>query len=398
MLRFLLLTLAVATASLEAQSPYALGQRDVGWPNLTGQGTTTLICRVHYPATVAGTDAPVLTRTGGWPTVVILHGYATPGPFYGTLGAAFAEAGFIAVVSNTALFDEVEQEQDARALYHAVRAAHVDSGSPFYGAFSTDRIGLAGHSMGGGNTANVLASNPGYRCGFAFAPKDARGNCARSVDVPFGMVVGQQDSITPWQDNALAIYDELRNYTESKTLHVLADPANHGNVAGLSLPVGTNDPSFAASFAVARGFFERFLADDSAGLDAVLGPTTATDPRYASIRAEIEAPQAWTDGALRLGQSSRLSIGAEPGGCGIVTGAFPLSTPVPTPFGDLLVDPSSLYMAFSGFASSGRRFDVPLAVPNLPGLAGFTLHAQSFGRSRDHVLVFGARIDLHFVP
>ncbi|MDA0373236.1 MAG: hypothetical protein O2865_05595 [Planctomycetota bacterium] len=395
MLRSLLL-IPVLTAALGAQATYAAGQRDVGWPNLTGQGTTTLISRIHYPATTAGTDTPLLTRAGGWPTVVFLHGYATPGPFYGTLGAAFAEAGFIAVVSNTALFDDTTQEQDGRALYFAVRSANTDPASPFFGAFDPARIGIAGHSMGGGNAANILSTNPGFRCGFGFAPRDANSNAARSVNVPFGMVVGERDSITPWQENALAIYDELVAYTGAKSLHLLADPANHSNVTGLSLPVGTSDPSFQAAFGVARGFFERFLADDPTGLETVLGPSTASDPRIVSIRAEIEAPQTWTDGPLQLGQSRRLSIAAEPGPCGIVTGAFPLSTPVPTPFGNLLVDPSSLYMAFSGFASAGRRFDVPLAIPSLPGLAGYTLHAQAFGRARDHALVFGARLDLRF--
>jgi dienelactone hydrolase len=396
MLRFLLLTVVVLTASLGSQSPYAAGQRDVGWPNLTGQGTTTLICRIHYPATAAGTDTPLLARAGGWPSVVFLHGFATSGPFYDNLGRAFAAAGFIAVVSNTSLFDDVGQELDGRALYHAVGAANVDSGSPFFGAFAPSQIGLAGHSMGGGNAANVLASNPGYRCGFGFAPKEARGYSARSVTVPFGMVVGETDAITPWQDNALLIYDDLRAYSDLKSLHLLAAPANHGNIVGLSLPAGSNDPSFDASFSIARGFFERFLSQGAAGLDTLLGPGTVADPRFTSIRAEIESPQTWTNGALTLGQTRRLSIAAEPGACGIVTGAFPLSSPVPTPFGDLLVDPSSLYMAFSGFASAGRRFDVPLAVPNLPGLAGFTLHAQCFGRARDHALVFGERIDLTF--
>ncbi len=396
MLRFLLLPLVALATVLGAQSPYAAGQRDVGWPNLTGQGTTTLICRIHYPSTTPGTDTPLLPRSGGWPSVVFLHGFATPGPFYDTLGQAFAAAGIIAVVSNTSLFDDVGQEQDGRALYHAVRSAHVDSGSPFFGAFAASKIGIAGHSMGGGNAANVLASNPGYACGFGFAPQDARGYAARSVSVPFGMVVGAQDAITPWQDNALAIYDDLRIYTGLKSLHVLTAPANHGNIAGLSLPVGTNDPSFDAAFSVARGFFRRFLGEDASGLDALLGPDVAADPRVTSIRAQIESPQTWTNGPLNLGQSRRLSIAGEPGACGIVTGAFPLSSPVPTPFGDLLVDPSSLYMAFSGFASAGRRFDIPLAIPNLPGLAGFTLHAQCFGRARDHALVFGERIDLTF--
>ena len=128
MLRSLLL-IPVLTAALGAQATYAAGQRDVGWPNLTGQGTTTLISRIHYPATTAGTDTPFLTRAGGWPTVVFLHGYATPGPFYGTLGAAFAEAGFIAVV---VLLDviigavqEWRAEQSAASLRHFERATAV---------------------------------------------------------------------------------------------------------------------------------------------------------------------------------------------------------------------------------------------------------------------------------
>ena len=63
------------TGCLLAQTPYAVGTRDIALANTTGQGSSSLTARVHFPAATAGSNVPVLPQQGGWPVVVFLHGF-----------------------------------------------------------------------------------------------------------------------------------------------------------------------------------------------------------------------------------------------------------------------------------------------------------------------------------
>ena len=147
------------TGCLLAQTPYAVGTRDIALANTTGQGSSSLTARVHFPAATAGSNVPVLPQQGGWPVVVFLHGFLALGNNYAPVGNALAAAGYIAVMSNTMQFDNQGQEYDGRALYSALVTANGTAGGAFTGALDMGRAALVGHSMGGGNIANVLANN-----------------------------------------------------------------------------------------------------------------------------------------------------------------------------------------------------------------------------------------------
>lgn len=381
-----------STALLPAQS-FPVGRRDVGWANTTGAGSGTLAARVHYPATAAGSNTPVAPRPGGWPVVVFLHGFASPGTLYGAFGDALAARGYVVVVNNTATFDNNGQEADGRALYSAAVAADADPSSPFANAFDASRFGLCGHSMGGGNTANVLSNNPGYRCGLAFAPTDARGSNASRVDVPFGILIGTGDAITPWQTFSRPLYDGLTAVTGLRHLTLLDGSVSHTNLVGPFLFGGTGAP-FAIAIAHADGFFRRYLLDDAQGLEVVLGATARAEPRLVSLDVEIENPDVWPDADMTLGTQRRLSVGAEPGPCGILASPSFAQAPIPTAFGPLLLDPSGLELAWSGAAGADRRFDVTLDLPTDPSLGGVTIPVQAFGACRDAGLALGAATGL----
>ncbi len=389
---FLASAILLATQVLPAQAN-PVGRRDVGWPNTTGSGSQTLAARVHYPATSAGSNTPIATRPGGWPVVVFLHGFASPGTLYGTFGDALAARGFVVVVNNTATFDNTGQEADGRALYAAVLAANAEPAGPFTGALDTARIGLCGHSMGGGNTANVLSNNPGYRCGLAFAPTDARGSNAGAVDVPFGILVGTGDVITPWQAFSRPLYDGLTAVSGLRYLTLLDGSVSHTNLVGPFLFGGGGAP-FDVAISHADGFFRRHLLGDAQGMEVVLGATARAEPRLVSIDVEIAEPDLWPDDTLLLGSRRRLSVGAEPGPCGILASQAFAQTPTQTPFGLLLLDPAGLELAWSGVAGSDRRFDVTLDVPTDPALRGVTVPTQAFGACRDAGLALGAATGL----
>jgi dienelactone hydrolase len=393
-----LLGLGLVLSAAVAQPAFPVGVRDLVLPNTTGQGTSSLAVRVLYPATAVGTNTPLLARAGGWPTIVFLHGFALLGNSYGPLGTRWAERGFIVVLANTAQFDNLGQEADGRALFPALQAANSAPGGPFAGGIDLARVALSGHSMGGGNVANVLASNPGYRCGFAFAPVPARGSNGALVTVPIGVVAGTGDTITPPATNAQPYYASLTAFAELKLLYLLNGDATHTNLAGLFLSGATATAVFQRAADVGLGFLRHALDLDPTGLEAALGPAALAEPRLVACDRAFARAQAWAAAPLAIGATVRASAGLEPGPAGLGAALAPLVAPVPTPFGALRLDPSLAFVLQAGLVGSERRLDVAIALPVDPTLVGATVALQAFGPTRTEPVWLGGAIELRIEP
>ncbi len=393
--RQLRLLLAVCTFAGFATAQYAVGTRDVAWPNPTAQGSAVLSARVHYPAATTGVNVRVLPRVNGWPTIVFLHGFAMLGNHYGELGDELASAGFVVVMSNTAQLNNLAQENDGRALYAAVR--NTDRCDAFVGAIDVDAIGLAGHSMGGGNVANVLANNPGYRCGLALAPVAPLAGRAALVDVPLGIIAGLGDSTTPVWLNAQPYYQSMTGYRQIKSLHLLSSYCNHNNVAGLQLTTTAHRAVFTNVRDLAVAFFQRFLLEQAGALEDTVGERAQAGSQFVALAHEFERPQIWTAGPLRIGHRVRLSMAGEPGLTGTLAAFSQVGTPLPTSVGLLRLDPATAIVGVYGFTGAERRYDFTMRVPNDPLFVGVTFSLQAFGYGRNGGPILGNAIDLCIV-
>jgi pimeloyl-ACP methyl ester carboxylesterase len=389
-----LLSGLLTTGLASAQVPYLVGVHDVAWANTVGIGSAILLARVSYPATAAGQDAPVLPSPTGWPVVVFLHGYGRIGSDYSLLAKAWAERGFAVVALDTARFDFVLQEADAIATHGLLPAANVAPGTLLTGAFDTQNMLVAGHSMGGGVAALVLAANPGYRAGFALAPFDPTsivGPVVSAVSVPFGMVVGDGDMVTPLSQHAQPLFDTLGLPAGVKFLARFDAGSDHLGIAGLVTTSPAQD--FFSAITISAGFFSHTLRVRADGLDECIGPTAQSDPLLVSLVQQIGLPQAWHRNALRIGTQIRFSAAVEPG-IGALIASSMLIPGVPTPFGELLLDPSAAVVGAFGVVGAERRLDWPLALPNDPLLVGTSLAVQSFGASASQPTRLGAALQL----
>ncbi len=386
-----------AVHAMPGQAPLPVGSRDVAWSNPTGVGSGTLSARVLYPATAAGSGTPVLPQAGGWPVVVFLHGFAVLGNSYQPLGTDWAQQGCIVVLSNTAQFDNVGQEADGRALFAAIGIANAAAG-PLQGAFDVQRIALAGHSMGGGNVANVLAQNPGYRGGVAIAPVPPRGNNGALVATPLGIVAGTGDTITPPASNATPYYQALTGYRGCKFLYLMNGDASHTNLAGLFVSGATATAVFQRSSAVAFAGLRHVLGTSPSALEPALGPAALAELRLVSLQQQFADPLVWTSAPLVLGASLRASVGMEPGLGGLAAAFAPPVGPLATPFGDLLLDPALAFVVSVGVVGNERRFDTPLVLSSDPALVGAPLSLQAIGPSVARPLQLGSAIGLVVLP
>lgn len=383
-LRVSVLALALLVP-VAAQAPLAVGRTTVAWTNPTSSGSPVLDAVVYYPALTSGAGVPIAAHPAGWPVVVFLHGYGLVGSDYAALAAAWADAGFVVVLSNTSQWDYFGQAADAIALHGAVGAANAQSGGLFAGALDMGRVALAGHSMGGANVANALIGNPGYRCGIAFAPVAPLGSDLSLVHVPFGIFAGLGDWVTPWDQHASLVYQGLTAHGSYKFLRVLGDDCGHMNLVGLT----TDFPEyFAAAMAGSIGFLQHSMDLESRGLEVLFGPSAEQDPTLDHSLREVAIPQMWLAGDLLIGVRTRVSM-AVTGGPAALLAAVSMSPAIPTPFGTLLIDPVSLAPVAVGTADTLDRVDLAIDLPANIALVGLAIAFQGVGSGASNPFVLG---------
>jgi hypothetical protein len=386
--------LASAVTSLLAQSPFPVGTHDVAWSNL-GAGSPLLFARVSYPAMVAGADAAPVPRAEGWPTIVFLHGYSQLGSDYTHLTKAWAAEGFVVVALDTAQWSWGELHLDAVAAPDAIEAANAKVGWLLTGMFDTSRLALVGHSMGGGVAALALSSDAGYRAGFVLAPAFPGFATLATVHLPVGVVVGEGDAITPWQVHAWPFFYGLAPAEGLKAHYLLDTSCDHMSIAGLGSAAATPDMRTAAS--LASGFLRHFLTDDVSALEASLGPATVSLPGIVEFRHRVALPQAWMAGPARIGQQVRFSLAAESGFAGLFA-SVGFGAGVSTPFGTLLLDPTTVMSLADGQAQREFRADFVVDVPNDPYLVGLPVAIQGIGATASGALLLGSAFQFTIQP
>ncbi|MAE75563.1 MAG: hypothetical protein CMJ85_01685 [Planctomycetes bacterium] len=365
----------VCASPVTAQHP--VGYSDVAIPNVTSSGSRSLNSRVHYPATVAGRNAPLLKRTGGWPVFVFLHGLGTAASKYADLGSYLATRGIIAVLQDTGLLSFSVQLRDGTALFPSLEAMSKTAG-PFQGAFDMKRACVGGHSMGGGNTLGVLVAQPGYRGGVCLAPVWEPVS-APAVTKPVVILHGQGDLLLWWSLHGKANYDALRKFTGLKAFYLFDSTCTHNNLARLYSAKASREV-WARSMRVVFGSLRYWLLDDPAGLEEVVGQTARAEPKLARLRVQIQQPEHWQTGSGRIGTTRGLDVIGEPGIGILFLAAGRGSTP--TPYGTLELDLATFGHLGATVVDSSRLWHLDLPIPNDVRIVGLSISFQGLAMTK----------------
>jgi dienelactone hydrolase len=376
-------SIALVLLGSDLVSQFPAGYRDTSIKNVKPTGSRSLRVRIYYPATKAGANQPLRAQAGGYPVVVHLHGLGGRATAYTDVGKTLAAAGFIAVLNDTAQFNPDLQVFDGIALFASLQAENKSTTSFFKGALDMKRAGVSGHSMGGGSTIRTLAANPGYKAGFCFAPWDGtiggRGNSwtntAPRVRVPFTILHGEGDTIVHWQKIGFVFFTKATNYTGLKTFVLLNTTATHNNTVRLvASPTNGDRAAFARGMAMITGWFDRHLRGSVVGLEQVVGNTVRKGSLFKSIATSYRAPELWRFGSTRIGTTSSLSIGGEPGNAAVYLS--PGTKTVTLPFGVLKLDPALILLFANGKLGAPRMLSIPTAIPNDTKLIGAKVWLQ----------------------
>lgn len=209
-MRTALLVLVLFIAAASHAQPFAIGTTAI---NLYDAGRSRNIpCELHYPADVAGTDAPV--SAGAFPVLVIGHGFVMTVDAYAYLWQHYAPLGYIVALPTTEggfAPDHAAFGADLAYVASALQSANTDGGSLFFGHVAPASA-LMGHSMGGGAAFLGAAGNSGIGTLVTFAPAETNPSAiaaAGQVTVPTLVFAASEDCVTPIGTNTQPMYDAL---------------------------------------------------------------------------------------------------------------------------------------------------------------------------------------------
>lgn len=381
------LLVSATWSPVAAQGPYKVGARFEAFLNPTNSGSVQLHSSIYYPATIDGYQTPIVSRAGGLPVLVFLHGYGAIGQNYVELAFDWARAGYVVVLQNTAQTDPALQIKDGTAIFPALVIENNAPGSFYRGKLDTKRMVIGGHSVGGANAVHILANNPGYKAGVAWAPfAGPQGKYTHTsgpkVDVPFAVIGGDGDVITPWKTDAKSVYDNLN----TKTLKFLYAFNAEGDHATLVSWLTGKQPQalevFSRSMLAARGLFEYVLYEDTGSLDHAIGLTGRTDKHVQHVATSVESPCYIKRGVDSLGHTALLQLVA-PDGYAIHMLSL-ARVAIPTPAGTLFVDPASIFILQVTLQTPAGISIYPHPVPKDIRMKGhkFPMQALLFSNAR----------------
>jgi dienelactone hydrolase len=190
------------TASLlEASTgPFTYASTNVSSLSADGYGGAT----IFHPTNVAGPFA----------AIAISPGYTGTKSTMTWWGERLASHGFVvAVIDTNSIYDQPYQRapQLMAALRQLVTFSNTSS-HPIYRKVDPNRLGVMGHSMGGGGTLIAARDNPTLKAAIPLAPWNTSTNFS-SVSVPTLVVACESDSIAPVNSHASPFYNSLPSST-----------------------------------------------------------------------------------------------------------------------------------------------------------------------------------------
>jgi predicted dienelactone hydrolase len=202
-----------ATSVTQQRGPFAIQQQRIQGSNALGFNRGT----VYYP-----TD----TSQGTFGAIAVSPGFVSAESFISWTGPFLASNGFVVVTLETfGLFDFPNQRADQlqAALDYIVSPA-----SPVDERIDRTRLGVMGHSMGGGGTLEAARDNPALQAAVPLQPWDMFVNFS-GVRVPTLIVGAQNDAIAGVGSHAEPFYQQIPAASEKAYLEVAGQSHFLGN-------------------------------------------------------------------------------------------------------------------------------------------------------------------------
>jgi triacylglycerol lipase len=188
------------TSALEAsRGPFAIRTSTVSRLSASGFGGGT----IYYP-----------TAAGSYGAIAVSPGFTAYQSSISWIGERLASHGFVVITIDTITTSDQPDSRgrQLKAALDRVVSLSRSSSSVIYNKVDSSRLGVAGHSMGGGGTLAAARDNPSYKAAVPLAPWHTTKTWSR-VTVPTLIIGGESDTIAGVSSHSIPFYNSLPSST-----------------------------------------------------------------------------------------------------------------------------------------------------------------------------------------
>jgi len=237
--------------------PFAVATTSVS-SSVSGFGGGT----VYYP-----------TASGSYATVAVCPGFTATQSSIAWIGRRMASHGFVVMTINT---NSTLDQPPSRAtqLMAALRYLTNSSNSTVRARVDANRLGVAGHSMGGGGTLMAARDNPTLKAAVPMTPWSQTKSFS-TVRVPTLIVGAENDSVAPVASHSIPFYTSLSGSLDKAYAEL--NNASHFAPNSTNTPIGRYSVAWVKRFMDNDTRYEPFLC--GAPHTAFATPTVFSDYR-----------------------------------------------------------------------------------------------------------------------
>ena len=174
---------------------------------------------IYYPATSAGTSTPV--ASGTYPVIVFGHGFAMTWDAYSNIWEHYVPRGYIMafVRTESSLFPSPSHGDFGLDLkLVAQKMLDLQTTNALFQNHIYPKVGIMGHSMGGGASFLAADNNTSIHALIGLAPAETNPSAiavAPNVQVPSIVFSGSSDGVTPPSQHHIPMYDGVTSTCKS---------------------------------------------------------------------------------------------------------------------------------------------------------------------------------------
>lgn len=262
------------------------------------------ISQTSVPSSVAGFGGgtisyPTTTSEGTFGAIAVSPGYVSRESAIAWLGPRLASQGFVVfTIATNSIYDQPGSRADQlqAALNYLVNSSSVRT------RIDRTRLGLMGHSMGGGGTLAAASADPSIQAAVPQQPWHSQKSWP-GVRVPTLIIGAQNDTIASTGSHSIPFYNSLSNAPEKA--YVEASGASHMLAASANQPTVRYMLSWLKRFVDDDTRYNQFLCPGSRSglsdyrntcpIDGGGGPDPTTPPTTTPPPEECEWWEWWCD-------------------------------------------------------------------------------------------------------
>jgi dienelactone hydrolase len=247
---------------------------------------------------------------GPFPVIVFAHGYLAPAAAYAGTLRHLAAHGFVVAAVDSERGPTPRHATLAADLNRCARwlAAGADGVPGLRHAVDHRRLGLCGHSMGGGCAILAAAANESVRSVSTLAAARTRSSpnsveAAARLSIPSQFLAAERDRMTPMQIHQRPMFEAVPDGVPTQ-LRIVTGGSHSGFVDALGpvsgwpwhRPVLSHRDQLRVVRSLLTSWFQLTLAGRADLWDGVWGPAAAADPDVSLSIRSAPAAGSLTDG------------------------------------------------------------------------------------------------------